>query len=545
MTIGLHVACGQRLALAQHRQHPLGLVVGVLLAGVLVRGLESGEERDGAGCGELHVTAVGGDSADGDGRRGHACIGHLRGKRALPDEVVERELVGAQLALHLAGRAEAVARGTDGLMRLLRVLDLPVIATRRVGDVVLAVELGGLRARRSDGRLRQGRGVGAHVGDVAALVEALGDAHRALGIPAEASRRLLLQGRGHEGSLRAALARLLHHRADGVVDALERSGEGAGPGLVEDHAVAAGEAALLVEVAPGREALPLDQVEARSEGPGVEGGGEVPVRRGDEGDALALAVDDQTHGDGLHAPCRTRIASDLLPQHFRDGVAVEAIDDAPRLLGIHQLHVELARLLERIRDGMLGDLVEDHAAHRHLGLEHFQEVPGDRLALAVLVRGEQQFARALQLLLEFRDGRLLIGVHDVERREALVGVDGVLRPRLLALILGKFRCLAREIAHVADRGLHAEIAASPAIEVALDRLGLRRRLDDDEHTLRSHIRSCLPPPWDTRDRWGVCAARGCRCQICARRPRPTPYGGERRDGRSAMREGQVVTPRGR
>ena len=93
--------------------------------------------------------------------------------------------------------------------------------------------------------------------------------------------------------------------------------------------------------------------------------------------------------------------------------------------------------------------------------------------------------------------------------------------------------------------LAAEIAASPAIEVALDRLGLRRRLDDDEHTLRSHIRSCLPPPWDARDRWGVCAARGCRCQIRARRPRPTPYGGERRDGRSAMREGQVVMPRGR
>ena len=48
-----------------------------------------------------------------------------------------------------------------------------------------------------------------------------------------------------------------------------------------------------------------------------------------------------------------------------------------------------------------GDLVEDHPLHRHLGGEHLEQVPGDRLALAVFVSGEIELARvgeeALQL----------------------------------------------------------------------------------------------------------------------------------------------------
>ena len=40
--------------------------------------------------------------------------------------------------------------------------------------------------------------------------------------------------------------------------------------------------------------------------------------------------------------------------------------------------------------GAAGDLVEGDALDGHLGLEHLQQVPGDGLALAVLVRGQQQ-----------------------------------------------------------------------------------------------------------------------------------------------------------
>ena len=127
-----------------------------------------------------------------------AGVGHLRGDGALPDQFVERVLVAVELALHLAERAEAVAGGTDRLVRLLRVLDLPVVVARRVGNRLGAVELARLVARRGDRRLRQRRRVGAHVGDVAVLVQALGDAHRVLRREAQLAARLLLERRGHE-----------------------------------------------------------------------------------------------------------------------------------------------------------------------------------------------------------------------------------------------------------------------------------------------------------------------------------------------------------
>ena len=186
-------------------------------------------------------------------------------------------------------------------MGFLSVLHLAVIPTRSVGHVIVAVELGSLGTSRGHGCLGQCRGVGTHVGDVAALVETLGDPHGALGIPAEAPRGLLLQGGCHERGLGAALARLLDNRADGVVDTLESGGERSGCRLIDHHAVAAGEAALLVKVASCREALALDEIEAGGEGTGIECGGQVPVRRGDKGDALAFAIDHEAHRDGLHS----------------------------------------------------------------------------------------------------------------------------------------------------------------------------------------------------------------------------------------------------
>ena len=47
-------------------------------------------------------------------------------------------------------------------------------------------------------------------------------------------------------------------------------------------------------------------------------------------------------------------------------------------------------------DGRLGDLVEDHPADRHLGLERLQQVPRDGLALAVTVRREVELVDVLE-----------------------------------------------------------------------------------------------------------------------------------------------------
>ena len=104
---------------------------------------------------------------------------HLRGDGALPDELVDAELRRASSSRAMLRASGRLAGGADRLVRLLRVLDFVVYWRGRVGQVLGAVELahlgaGGVSASST------GRRVGAHVGDVAVLVEPLRDAHRAL-----------------------------------------------------------------------------------------------------------------------------------------------------------------------------------------------------------------------------------------------------------------------------------------------------------------------------------------------------------------------------
>ena len=96
----------------------------------------------------------------------------------------------------------------------------------------------------------------------------------------------------------------------------------------------------------------------------------------------------------------------------------------------------IARVSSSARvDRLARDLVEDHAAHRDLRLQHLEQVPGDRLALAILVCREQELVGVLQLLAQVGDHVLLVRVDDVVRREVVLDVDGHPSPRL-ALDLG-------------------------------------------------------------------------------------------------------------
>ena len=67
------------------------------------------------------------------------------------------------------------------------------------------------------------------------------------------------------------------------------------------------------------------------------------------------------------------------------------------------------------------------------GLQHLAQVPGDRLALAILVRRQQKLVGLLQLALEVGHDALLVGVDHVVRLEAVLDVDAM-RPHGLSLI---------------------------------------------------------------------------------------------------------------
>ncbi len=124
----------------------------------------------------------------------------------------------------------------------------------------------------------------------------------------------------------------------------------------------------------------------------------------------------------------------------------------------------------------LRDLVEHHPPHRDLRLQHLEQMPGDRLALAVFVRREQELVGDLEQLLQLGDLLPLVGVDDVEGLEVVVDVDAEARPALLLVLLRDVGRALGQIADVTDARLDDEAVA----EVALDRLGLRRGLDDDE-----------------------------------------------------------------
>jgi hypothetical protein len=231
------------------------------------------------------------------------------------------------------------------------------------------------------------------------------------------------------------------------------------------------------------DALPVEADEPRLERLGVERRREVPPARRDERHPLALALDDEPRRHGLHA-AGGEPPHDLLPEHRRDLVAVEPVQDPPRLLRVDEPLVDLARLAECTLDRVAGDLVEDHPAHRNLRLQHLEEMPGDRLALTVLVRREQELVGAGEQLLQLAHLLPLVRIDDVERLEVVLDVHAEPGPGLLLVLLRNVGGALWKVADVADAGFDHEVLA----EVARDGLRLCGRLDDDETLVLSLCR---------------------------------------------------------
>ena len=281
-------------------------------------------------------------------------------------------------------------------MRLLGVLDLPGVLPRGRMHVLLAVQLACLVARGIDRRPRQRRGVGTHISDVAVLVEPLGDAHRALRREPQLAAGLLLQRRRHERRIGPPGVGLLLDRRHRKLGTAQARRQRARTGFVEDqHLVGLLELTERVEIASGSDPLTVDGVQPGGEGrrrclrigdAGVQQSGDVPVAGTAERHPFAFALDDDAGRHRLDAAGR-QLRRDLLPQHGADLVAVQPVQDAPGLLGVDEVVVQVTRILSGGADRRLGDLVEHHSLDRDARLQCLQQVPGDRLALAVTVSG--------------------------------------------------------------------------------------------------------------------------------------------------------------
>ena len=179
-----------------------------------------------------------------------------------------------------------------------------------------------------------------------------------------------------------------------------------------------------------------------------------------ESDDLALALDDQPHGHRLHAPCRER-RTHLFPQHGRELETDQPVEDAARLLGVYQVHIDRARFLDGFQNRPFGDLVEDDALGPVYGEpQHFGEVPCDGFSFAVFI-GRQPDGFRFGQLGQFVHHLLLVARDFVDRFESLRDIDA--------------EVLFRKVPDMAEARFDDEVLA----EEFLDGLGLGGGLDDN------------------------------------------------------------------
>ncbi len=387
-------------------------------------------------------------------------------------------------------------------MRLLGVLHLLGVVAGRIRQELAAVALLDLGPGRRQGGVGQRGRVRPHVGDVAGLVQALGRAHGHGRREAQLAAGLLLEGGGDEGRRGSAAVRTPLDRAHREGRPGQIGGQDLGPGLVE-HGHPAPDLAVLAEVLAAGQAVAVQADHRGPEGaagiggPGLAGLGgelalEVPVGGADEAHALALALHHQAGAHALDPPDAAARPHLLHGHRGQRAVAVDAVEQAAGLLGVDQAAVDVARVLDGVADGLGGDLVEHHALYGHGGrrVEHLEQVPGDGLALAILICGQVELGGPLQLGLQPLDDVLLVPAHHVERLEVVVDVDAQDLP--LALVgLGHVGRVAGKVPDVAHRGVHGDrpqVGGGRHAGVARgsgrrqepgDGLGLGRGLHDD------------------------------------------------------------------
>ena len=142
-----------------------------------------------------------------------------------------------------------------------------------------------------------------------------------------------------------------------------------------------------------------------------------------EGLDLFLTLGDEPHGDTLNAASRES-GLNLAPQHGRQLKAHDAVEHTTGLLGIHQVQVNVARMLDGLENRRLGDLVEDNAAC-FVGRQakHLKQVPCNGLSLAVFITREPHDVGFSSLGLEFLHLVLFIIGNLIQGLEAMLHID--------------------------------------------------------------------------------------------------------------------------
>ena len=132
-----------------------------------------------------------------------------------------------------------------------------------------------------------------------------------------------------------------------------------------------------------------------------------PVLPGDKGPNFLLPLHHKPGGHRLH-PSGGQPLPDFLPQQRGELVAHNPVQDAPGLLGVHQVLVDGPGGGDGLVDHILGDFVEGHPVGLVVGdAQQLLQMPGDGLPLPVRVGGQIDLARPLGRFLQVADDILL------------------------------------------------------------------------------------------------------------------------------------------
>ena len=105
--------------------------------------------------------------------------------------------------------------------------------------------------------------------------------------------------------------------------------------------------------------------------------------------ALTLTLDNHSHSRRLNS-ARREPSIDLAPQHRRNLVSNQTVNHSSGLLGLDKIVIYVGSVCDGLLNRLFGDLIENHATDRNLGLEHFEQVPGNGLTFAVLIGCEEE-----------------------------------------------------------------------------------------------------------------------------------------------------------
>ena len=373
-------------------------------------------------------------------------------------------------------------------MSLLGTLSPRLIDGRLIGQVIEAIEITDHRTRLLLSLSGHIRAIGTHIRDqtnsallatnIHALIEALGQGHCLFRAETELTPSFLLERAG--GKRRSRAPALI--AADDLLYHIARTAE------VGDDRISL----LLVLHRKLIELLPIALDQHSAEGIALRRAALLreislnrPILLGDKRLNRLLALNDQAHRHRLDTPSRQPTLH-LIPEQRAELVANEPVENAAGLLGVNQVTINLAWVIDRLLHRAPGDLLKDHTVDRR-ALRHIHrlgDVPRDCLALAVGVSREIDRVGTTNRLAQVAHHLRLR--HLVDRLEVMLNIN-----REIAL---------RQIANVAHTG--GDSVALP--EIFLDRFRLCWRLNDDNFIAhRVFLRPNRPCPFGsstTRER---------------------------------------------